>query len=140
MDARPTIADTGPADPRQAWVGVYRGTYDSIAFDCTTSAPLDTAEPHERTRPIIIDASGRLVVDLPCPIPLELTGEWTARVPPFECDSTLPDGSPVHAEYSGGSAELIGGDELWMETRYEVEHAGGCDDTADNFAYGTRID
>jgi hypothetical protein len=131
--------DAGPAAPELAWVGTYRGTYEAMALDCTSGAPLDTDPPSTRERTIEIDADGNLFVDLACAIPLVLTSDTTAIVPSFECDSTLSDGTPVHAQFQRGSADLIGGDELWMETEVTLTYAGNCDEAAEHFTYGARV-
>ena len=95
-----------PADPREAWLGVYAGTWTSEARDCATGEQLEPLSDSFDVE--VVRSADRLAINGGCLIEFRLLDGARGRVVPSTCSHVTSDGTPVMIEYRGGSFELDG--------------------------------
>jgi hypothetical protein len=120
-------------DPRDAWLGVYDGSWLNEARDCSTGAALEPLSDSSFTIEIIESGSGdRIAIDGRCLIEYRVIDATHARIVPSACDFAGSDGTPLHVDYTGGSMELDG-DEVSYDISSRLASPGACDTSLSTF-------
>ena len=115
---------TGCAAETDPWVGTYHGTAFHDWRGCVSGAH-GSLGPDDFGIVLARDESGELVWSSLCAFPVIELGEGAARLAPFECDSTLPDGTPVHVRVVNGALER-NGDELALRAALDSVTPDAC--------------